>query len=203
MFGWIYRSNKWGGESRSGKGSGMERTWRIRHGLPTLWERLGVISILDVPCGDHGWMSTMDLSGYQYIGVDIVPDLIANNRARHPDRRFEVADVCAGPLPDADFVLSRDLLVHLSFADIEAALKNLLAVQGRYLMCTTFPDIRNNEDIVTGKHRRLNMCEPPFGWPQPLELLEEGTESEQIHGKCQGVWSLVDLRAHWSSSAGI
>jgi len=199
VFSSIYRSNKWGGESRSGKGSGPDRTFRIRQKLPALWEELGITSILDIPCGDHDWIATLDLGDRDYVGCDIVPDLIERNRKKYPTRRFEVIDVCVGPLPDADFVLCRDLLVHMSLADIDAALENLLQVKGRYLMCTTFPDIRNNRDIVTGKHRKLNMCEAPFNWPQPMELFTEGTETEQVHGKCQGLWSLPEIaRQHRS-----
>jgi SAM-dependent methyltransferase len=200
VFDSIYHTNRWGGASRSGKGSDPGRTVRIRSELPRLLESLQVTSILDVPCGDHGWISTLDLSPYDYVGVDIVEDLIAANRERYPDKRFEVIDVCEGPLPDADFVLCRDLLVHLSFRDIEAALEQLLAVNGRYLMCTTFPEVTRNQDIVTGKHRRLNLTLPPFDWPPPLHLFEEGTETEKLHGKCQGVWSLPELRDHFHRS---
>lgn len=191
----IYETRKWGGDSVSGKGSGMERTHRIRQWLPGLLEELQVTSILDVPCGDHDWIATLDLGGREYIGVDIVPALIERNREKYPHRRFEVIDVCQSPLPDADFVLCRDLLVHLSLADVDAALANLLAVRGRYFMCTTFPGIGKNVDSVTGKHRRLNFCLPPFNWPQPLRNLEEGTEAGQLHGKCQGLWSLPELGA--------
>jgi SAM-dependent methyltransferase len=192
-FDWIYHSNKWGGESRSGKGSGLERSYRIRQKLPELFDSLEVESILDLPCGDHGWMATLDLAPYDYVGVDIVADLIEENRKRYPERHFEVIDVCKGPLPDRDLVICRDLLVHLSFADIEAALHNLLAVQGRYIMCTTFPEVTKNVDIVTGKHRKLNLRLPPFEWPEPLLQFDEGTETEQLHGKCQGVWRLPEL----------
>ncbi len=195
VFDHIYRSHKWGGDSRSGKGSGMERTFRVRSALPPLLDELGISSILDVPCGDHGWMSTLDLGGRSYIGCDIVAPLIEQNRQCYPDRVFKVVDVCEGPLPDADLVICRDLLVHLSFADIDKALPNLLGVQGRYLLCTTFPGIQKNHDGVTGKHRRLNLCLPPFSWPEPDRLIEEGTEAEQVHGKCLGLWRLPDLRA--------
>ena len=200
VFDWIYQSNKWGGASRSGKGSGLDRTFRIRQRLPALLQELEITSILDVPCGDHDWMSTIDLDGIDYLGGDIVPALIERNREAYPHRQFAVIDVCEGPLPDADLVLCRDLLVHLSLNDIDAALDNLLAVRGRYLMCTTFPEIRRNKDIVTGKHRKLNMREAPFNWPEPVALFTEGTETEQEHGKCQGVWSLADLRPAGASA---
>ena len=45
--------------------------------LPELLESLEVKSIVDVPCGDHGWMSTLDLSPYDYIGIDIVAKCFA------------------------------------------------------------------------------------------------------------------------------
>lgn len=194
VFEHIYETHKWGGDSRSGKGSGLERTFRVRAALPGLLDELGVTSILDVPCGDHGWMATLDLGGRPYIGCDIVAALIEHNRQRYPGRDFQVRDVCEGPLPDADLVLCRDLLVHLSFADIRRALPNLLGVQGRYLLCTTFPGIEENRDAVTGKHRRLNLCLPPFSWPAPCRLIEEGTETTPVHGKHLGLWSLATLR---------
>jgi hypothetical protein len=192
-FDWIYRTNKWDGESPSGKGSGLERTYRIRQRLPELLESLEVKSIVDVPCGDHGWMSTLDLSPYDYVGIDIVASLIEENRKKYPMHRFEVIDACEGPIPDGDLLICRDFLVHLSFADIEKALDNLLAVRGRFIMCTTFPGITKNVDIVTGKHRRLNMRLTPFEWPEPLFELEEGTETEHLRGKYQSVWRIQDL----------
>jgi hypothetical protein len=195
VFDEIYARHKWGGDSRSGKGSGMERTFRVRAALPGLLDELGVTSMLDVPCGEHDWLATVDLRGCDYIGCDIVADLIERNRRKYPERRFEVLDLCEARPPDADLVLCRDLLVHLSFADIERALGNLLGVQGRYLLCTTFPGVETNQDSVTGKHRRLNMTRPPFDWPRPSRLIEEGTETEQVHGKCLGLWELPALRA--------
>lgn len=194
VFDHIYHTHKWGGDSRSGKGSGMERTFRVRSALPALLAELDIASILDVPCGDHGWVATLDLGGRPYLGCDIVAALIERNRRCYPDRDFAVLDICEDPLPDADLVLCRDLLVHLSFADIRQALPNLLRVQGRYLLCTTFPGIRRNRDAVTGKHRRLNLCLPPFSWPAPSRLIEEGSEAGPVHGKQLGLWCLPALR---------
>ena len=42
---------------------------------PPLLAKLGVISLLDAPCGDAGWISRTRL-GVTYVGIDIVPDLI-------------------------------------------------------------------------------------------------------------------------------
>lgn len=197
VFQWIYQTNKWGGRtSRSGKGSDLERTYRIREHLPPLLESLGVRSMLDLPCGDLNWIGALDLSGYDYIGADIVPDLIARNREKYPQHTFVLLDVCSDNLPDADFVLMRDLLVHLSFADIELALNNLLRSNISWVGATTFPEHARNKDRLTGNHRRLNLCAPPFNWPRPKHTFAEGTQSEpSVDGKFLGVWDVAAIRA--------
>ncbi len=201
VFQWIYKTNKWGGQtSRSGKGSELDRTHRIREHLLPLLDSLQATSILDLPCGDLNWISTLDLSRYQYIGGDIVPELIERNRERFPQHTFHVLDICRDPLPDVDFVLMRDLLVHLSYADITLALDNLAASNIRYVGCTTFPDHERNADGLTGKHRRLNMRADPINWPQPLHSVPEGgVEGVSKDGKCLGVWSLDAIRASRAS----
>ena len=45
---------------------------------------VGASSLLDLPCGDFHWMQHTDLSGVQYIGGDLVGDLIECNRANTP-----------------------------------------------------------------------------------------------------------------------
>jgi hypothetical protein len=115
----AFRSNLWGGDSRSGPGSSREQTARVESALPAIFERLGVRRFLDVPCGDFSWMSRVDLRGASYIGGDLLPEIVAENRARHsqPDRTFLQLDIMTSDLPPADLMLCRDCLVHLSNAD--------------------------------------------------------------------------------------
>jgi hypothetical protein len=54
----IHDTNLWGAsESTSGLGSQMEATAALRRELPRLFEKLGVASLLDAPCGDAGWIN--------------------------------------------------------------------------------------------------------------------------------------------------
>lgn len=127
------RANKWGDkDSRSGKGSNLEATVEVRRLLPALLRELGARSMLDVPCGDFFWMAHVDLAGIDYLGGDIVPDLIDANRRTHarPGVDFQVVDLIRGSVPKADVIFVRDCLVHLSHEHVRAALGNIARSAG-------------------------------------------------------------------------
>ena len=67
-------------------------------------------------------MEHVDLSGIEYTGGDIVPSIVEENRRLHAreSRRFVKLDLTRDVLPDADVLLCRDCLVHLSYANIRA-----------------------------------------------------------------------------------
>jgi hypothetical protein len=196
----AYETNLWAGpESPSGPGASLDQTAAIRRGLPRLCRRLGVATMLDLPCGDCSWMATIDLGSVKYIGADFLPELIEANRRRyaHSGREFQILDLLSSPLPAADLVLCRDCLVHLSFADIARAVANLRASNVTYLLTTTFPEQPVNEDIRTGDWRPLNLEAAPFHWPKPRDLLNEGcTEGNGVFtDKSLGLWRLDALPA--------
>ncbi|SDY47312.1 hypothetical protein SAMN05216215_102768 [Saccharopolyspora shandongensis] len=198
VFRYIYRHNLWGSdESVSGNGSENAATEHIRAEIPALLRRRGVRTVADVPCGDFGWLSTTDLGVETYFGADIVPELVARNRDRYggAQRRFEILDLTADPLPAADLVLCRDCLVHLTFDQIRAALRNIRRSGARYLLTTTFPELAVNVDAETGDWRPLNFQLAPFGFPAPLELVVEGcVEGDGRYAdKALGLWEVADL----------
>ncbi|MFD8495768.1 class I SAM-dependent methyltransferase [Amycolatopsis sp. NPDC059657] len=193
-FGYIFRANMWAADSVSGPGSELEQTRALRIGLPPLLARFGVRSLLDLPCGDFGWLSTVDLGIESYLGADIVPELVARNIERH-GQSFQVLDLLTDDLPRADLVLCRDCLVHLSFHDIGRAIANLRRSGSRYLLTTTFTELTTNADIVTGDWRALNLCRAPFDFPEPLAVLhEECTEEDGAFAdKALALWDLDSL----------
>ena len=82
VFADIHARNAWAdAESASGPGSGVRRAAMFREDLEALLRELQVGSILDAPCGDFNWLPTFALDGIDIVGVDIVPELIAANRA--------------------------------------------------------------------------------------------------------------------------
>jgi hypothetical protein len=198
LFSRIFRDNGWlEAESRSGPGSGLVQTAVLRAELPGLLRSLGARSLLDVPCGDFNWLRHVDLGDVQYVGADIVDDLVARDRLAFGcgSRRFVTLDMTGDPLPHADVVLCRDGLVHLSFEDGLRALANFRRTGARHLVATTFPTLDVNEHIETGGWRPLNLQRPPFLLPEPVTLLNEGcTEGQGSYAdKSLGVWEMSDL----------
>jgi SAM-dependent methyltransferase len=192
----IFLYNGWRGTaSRSGGGSDLAQTRRIISELPLLMKEFGIRSMLDLPCGDFYWMKYVDLQGVDYIGGDIVADLISRNKQfESPNATFELLDILSSPLPRVDLIFCRDCLVHFSFKDVFIALQNIVRSGSGLLLTTTFPRHRRNYDIRTGAWRTLNLESPPFGLPKPLRVLEEGcTQSVRYVDKSLGLWRIADL----------
>jgi hypothetical protein len=195
----IVQTNLWGAAtSASGLGSETAATAAIREALPSLLQRLEAGSLLDAPCGDAGWI--MDcVQGLDYLGVDIVPSLIATNRVRPQRReinaRFLVADITRDALPRADVIMCRDCLVHLSFDNIHRAVARFRESGARWLLTTTFPEWEVNSDCENGDWRALNMQRAPFGWPTPVELINERCDEGDggWRDKSLGLWRIAGL----------
>jgi hypothetical protein len=203
-FTYIFETNLWGAaESQSGLGSSVDATQEVRAALQQVCANYGVKTLLDLPCGDVSWIHHARLPIGEYIGGDIVPQVIDRNRSRADLRqlpysaRFELLDITRDQLPVADLVLCRDCIVHLSFANIRATLKNVLWSGARYLLTTTFPDHDLNEDIEDGDWRLLNLERPPFSLPTPLAIFNEGCDEEggAFADKSLGLWAAAQLTA--------
>jgi hypothetical protein len=195
----IERTNLWGAAtSVSGLGSEDLATAAIREVLPGLLRRLGARSLLDAPCGDAGWIGGMQLD-VDYVGIDIVPSLIAANSARAVSGdlrgRFLVADITRDALPGCDLILCRDCLVHLSFQNIARAISRFRASGAQFLLVTTFPQWEHNSDCEDGDWRALDMTKAPFGWPSPRELINERCDEGGggWRDKSLGLWRLDEL----------
>lgn len=194
----IYTNNGFKGkDSISGPGSDIEQTKVIRTYIPRLISKLYVKNILDIPCGDFYWMKLVDLSPSNYIGGDIVKDLIKNNNQIYGKEKikFSVIDLLKDPLPHSELLICRDCLVHLSYKDIQKAINNIKNSSIEYLLTTTFSERKENSDIQTGQWRPLNLRLYPFNFPEPLELLNENcTENDSLYtDKSLGLWKICDL----------
>jgi hypothetical protein len=182
----------------SGPGSDRTQTQVIAREIPRLAAELEINVFLDAPCGDFFWMRHVALPVERYIGVDIVDALIQGHRDEFtsPEREFRCLDLSADELPKADMIHSRDLLVHLSHRDALQVLANFKRSGARYLLTTTFPGTKKNEDIVTGGWRPLNLELPPFNFQPPVRLINEGCteDNHRYADKSLGLWRLDRLK---------
>lgn len=194
----IYHLNHWNGiESRSGQGSSLKQTRIVIEALPGILNTFEVSSILDIPCGDFNWMSFVPLGQINYVGADLVPELIEHNQEKYGGKKrlFQCINLIEDPLPRVDLVFCRDCLVHLPYEAIFSSINNIKGSGAKYLMATTFIDTHSNRDISIGDFRPLNLEVWPFNFPSPICILKEGcTESDGAHtDKSMGVWCVDDL----------
>lgn len=196
----FYFSNTFGSkESKSGEGSTLEQTQIIRQELPKLFTNYNISIFLDAPCGDFNWMRLVDMKSIdKYYGIDIVEKVIENNNDKFNDskKEFICLDIIKDGIPTGDLVLCRDCLVHLNYNDSMQALKNFKKANIKYLLVTTFIDREQNNDLTSSTiWRPLNMNRPPFNFPDPLELINEGcTEAEgKFKDKSLALYKLSDI----------
>ena len=179
VFEQIHRENLWGdAESRSGTGSGLAASEKIRKGLLDTIQRLDIHTMIDAPCGDYYWLSQIDLAQQltSYVGLDIVPQVISRNKQSWASQKisFAVIDLVKQVPPSADLILCRHLLIHLPFEDCLRILRNFKNSGSRYLMITNQPHIQQNEEInFTGSYRPVNLYLPPFAFPKPILSVDD------------------------------
>jgi hypothetical protein len=190
----IYRRNIWGyQETVSGGGSTLHYTRKLRESLPALIGNLNVRTLLDLPCGDFHWMSRISLPITHYIGSDIVPRLVENTRIRYgrSEREFRTLDLCKDALPQADLLLCRDCLMHLSEEMIFLALANIIRSDIKYLLITTYPGGRNRS-IRVGDWFAIDLCAAPYNFPAPLLTIDDW--EPPFDRRQLGLWEIESLR---------
>tara|TARA_B000000609_G_C24143706_1_gene332852 strand:+ start:515 stop:1192 length:678 start_codon:yes stop_codon:yes gene_type:complete len=172
----IYNENFWESEeSRSGIGSEIENTKEVLKALEHFIKEFKIKSIIDIPCGDYNWMSSMDMRNLKYQGHDIVKQLITDNKKKFKNSNisFIHSDITNSKLGKADLMLVRDCLVHFSFEDIKKSIFRIKQSRSKYLMTTSFVNVDKNIDIYSADWRPINLEKGPFNFPKPLMTYNE------------------------------
>lgn len=189
----IYRYKQWGDDGRSdyfsGSGSrGLPVNYYVENIVPLLrmhQAELGrPLHLVDLGCGDFvvGKALTDKLPNANYIGCDIVPDLIRAHQQTHGTDRisFQLLDIAEDPLPHGDVCLIRQVLQHISNAEIKKVLAKLsysyvYVTEGLPTkpMGTPNPDKRTGADVrfdwQKGEGRGVELGLPPFEKAQSIE----------------------------------
>ena len=141
IFTGIVEGNGWRGiTSPSGRGADPDQTRILIAELSALIRRRKISSLLDVKCGEFSWMRSVNLSGIDYVGLDIVRAVVDSNRAHQSDHvTFRHANLLADRLPAVDLVLCRDSFVHFCYRDIWLALRTSAAADRAICLPLLFP----------------------------------------------------------------
>jgi hypothetical protein len=202
VFSHYYEVNAWGNEeSVSGSGSTIQYTENIRKMIPQLVNDLGVLVILDAPCGDYNWFRMIDWEReITYVGGDIVEALVERNQSNYgnSNTKFINLDIVHDVLPRADLWLCRDCLFHLSNCDILSVINNFLNSDIRYMLTTTYPNCDRNINIPTGSDRLLNLQLPPFSFGKPIRVIDDWIEGYSV--RQLALWEREALRSNLASN---
>lgn len=186
---WIPRSVPL--ETSSGPGSYLATTAELRTNLATMLRVIGTQCLLDLPCGEWGFMSEVDLQGIQYVGCDIVPEIVESNKKRfqRPFVSFVSCDGVRDPLPKADTAFVKDFFQHISNIDILRCLASLRTAGVKYLITSsdTYPFPSKNSHRPKRGHLSSceNLTEAPFNLGSPIVTIA-------LDAKYYSIWSLVD-----------
>ncbi|PRX39603.1 class I SAM-dependent methyltransferase [Salegentibacter salegens] len=174
----IYENNLWGGnQSEFFSGDGSHNPKLINPYLASVTSFLKSFEtqpvICDLGCGDFNIGKELMKYSKRYIAIDIVPDLIAHNRKtfKAENLEFHSLDIAKDNLPSGDCVILRQVLQHLSNAEIKSVVEKLYNY--KYVILTEHLPEGNfepNQDIISGQGIRLkkqsgvNLLAPPFNF---------------------------------------
>jgi SAM-dependent methyltransferase len=197
----IYRDKKWGGHAaqkvdfHSGSGSIEVNTKLYEDMVVQFIHDQDIQSIVDIGCGDFqvsGRILDRIERPINYIGCDLVEELIARNRQKFGSLSvdFQSLDAVTEEIPPGELVLVREVLQHLPNKTVSKVLDKIKNRHFCLITNTIHQDMNSvNLDIRAGSGTRvgigsgLDIRQPPFSvaatevlvhphWQRPHALLQ-------------------------------
>lgn len=179
----VYQERLWGsGASEFYSGEGSHLPEIVEPYVKTVIDFLSQfnknISVCDLGCGDFNIGKELVSYTEKYIALDIVPELILRNQNlfQIPNLEFHCLDIAKDDLPIADCAIIRQVLQHLSNAEVLQITRKLKLY--KYIIVTEHlpsDEFIANVDIISGQGTRLKkksgiqLLQPPFN----LKIVEE------------------------------
>ena len=159
----VYEKKLWGdNESDFYSGAGSHEPEIVEPYLDVLKSFLNSfkepLTVCDLGCGDFNVGKELVKFTKRYVAVDIVKELIEYNRTKFIEENleFQCLDIAIDNLPVGDCALLRQVLQHLSNAEINRILPKLSHF--KYLILTEHipeGDFVTNKEIISGQGIRL------------------------------------------------
>lgn len=174
----IYNQKLWGGNGfdfYSGEGSHNPKIVKpyLKQVIAFFETHNNALEVCDLGCGDFNIGKHLLPFTKKYKAIDIVDNLISRNKKRYQkdNLEFYCLDISKDKLPAADCIILRQVLQHLSNAEIKKIIKKLTTF--KYIILTEHIPAGNfipNTDIISGQGIRLkqnsgvNILESPFNF---------------------------------------
>lgn len=189
----IYDSGYWKhGQDVGGAGTGSTAnvTEEYRKFLQQFLADHHIRTVVDAGCGDWEFSKLINWKGVEYTGIDIVTSVIKNNKQIYKKKNihFIEGDAIHMNLPEADLLICKDVLQHLTNEDILEFTRQF----PKFKHCLITNDLENsstppeiNIDLKKrGGCRQLDLTQPPFNLIGVKILTypaEEGVVKQVLH----------------------
>jgi len=188
----VYKMNLWGSNgSKFYSGEGSHHPDLVNPYIEVVTSFLksfkNPLTLCDLGCGDFNIGQYLVEHTKQYIAIDIVEDLIKHNKNtfKADNLEFKCLDIAVDDLPVVDCVIIRQVLQHLSNAEVQRVVNKLSDY--KYVILTEHlpeDDFIPNKDIISGqgirlkKQSGLDLLKAPFNFKvkSKQELLSLGLE---------------------------
>ena len=149
------------------------------------------LTVCDLGCGDFNIGKHLTKYSKTYIAIDIVENLINRNKNLYKEDHLEFfcLDISKDELPPADCIILRQVLQHLSNAEIHKVI-NKMGIY-KYAILTEHLPLGNfipNKDIIAGQGIRIkqNSGVDVLASPFLLKIKEEKILNEHIQKNNKG-----------------
>lgn len=196
IFSHIYQHNQWGGKPGtfySGDGTHFPAAVTYIENVAQFINDHNIKSVLDIGCGDFTIMQkVLEKADVHYTGGDVVPALITHHQQKYGNKKtsFITLNAVDDELPDADLVTIRQVIQHLSNAQIQKILTKLSKF--KYVLITEHMLLGDfvipNLDKIPGPHIRTRVFSsvfidaPPFSISNAKVLFESRLD-EKVKSK--------------------
>jgi len=155
----IYKYSLCGGGS--GTGSIPKYNKSYINFVNYLIEDQKIKTILDIGCGDWQLGSQYELDNTDYIGIDVVDEVIQKNNDRYSKdnisfKYINILDNDEILNSEYDLIIIKDVMQHLSYKNIKEIISKIKNSKWKYLLLVNDQNSLYFYDIPNGGYRALN-----------------------------------------------
>jgi SAM-dependent methyltransferase len=162
----VYLNDVWGYKSGPGSDPTFAKPWidQVNYFL----SRKDVKTVIDIGCGDWRIGKCLNLEGKDYTGIDISSIILKETSLNATENiKFIHGDFETLETHDADLIIIKDVLQHLTNASIYNIINKIMGKAKYALICDDLDrdnKSNNNADIMPGHHRFIDISAEPFNF---------------------------------------